>query len=635
MSRKLNLTLVLVLLCTVFAWAQKEKKRVIDQVYDPLPAADEVVSKKYKKNHEDWKAGDYPFPGKPKDMWSIGLMAGSFYISGDVAGNFGLGGGLQVRKSLGYAASLRGSYFYGTTTGLNYKPQTNPVAIAQNNVLNSATGLGYKGTMYYNYKTSYHQASLDVLLNLNNILFHQRRNIVAPFVGAGLGLNMYTTYYDALDANGNIYESQFEAIPLPGDPGYGDRSTVRDALRDIMDGDYETLAEQNEGFNIQLGDNVLNPIVNLVAGIDFRLSKRLSLTIMHQATLTIGDDLVDGLQWSEQGDMTRQMDVPHFTSVGLNYALGNRRKTVEPKWFVNPYNEPAQKLQENAKRLDEVNEFLADDDKDGVPNGLDKEANTPAAAEVNVRGETLDSDGDGVPNHLDKEKFSPPGFPIDPATGVAQQPKYVTAPDVIKIADERYLQTDDCERCGGKGTLTDWFLPMIHFDLDKYAIKPDFMPELKYVASVMQKYPDLKIVVHGHTDVRNTDCYNEKLSFNRAQTAIDYLVNNFAISRERLLLKYGGEKENLVKNAANESGHYLNRRVEFSVATPTDKNMEAPKCDAKTTPAAPKGAKQTEGAGKEKPAKQATPEKPVRKAIPEKQPAGGEKTPDVKKLGKE
>jgi OOP family OmpA-OmpF porin len=628
MSRNSILTLFIMVACSTFVWAQPIKGRVIDQVYDPLPAADEVVSKKYKKTHEEWKSGDYPFPGKPKDMWSIGLNAGTFFVSGDVAGDFGWGAGLQVRKSIGYAASLRASYFYGSATGLNYKPQTNPVSISRNDVLNSATGLGYKSTMFYNYKTNYHQASFDILLNLNNILFHQRRNIVAPFLGAGLGLNMYTTYYDALDANGNIYESQFEAIPLPGDPGYGDRSTVRDALRGILDGDYETLAEQNEGFNIQIGNNVINPTVNLVAGVDFRLSKRLSLTIMHQALLTIGDDLVDGLQWSEQGDMTRQMDVPHFTSVGLNYALGNARKNVEPKWFVNPYNEPAQKLAENSNRLDEVNQFLADDDKDGVPNGLDKEANTPPDAEVNVRGETLDSDEDGVPNHLDKEKFSPPGFPIDPATGVAQQPTYTTAPDVIKLADERYLKNEDCERCGGgKGTLTDWFLPMIHFDLDKYAIKQDFVPELRYVATVMQKYTDIKIVVHGHTDVRNTDCYNERLSFNRAQTAIDFLVNTYGISRDRLILKFGGEKVNLVKNANNESGHYLNRRVEFAVATPADVNMESPKCDAKPAPAPktekqkPATDKQPEG-GKDKPAKQPAPEKPAKKAIPEKQPAG-------------
>ena len=58
---------------------------------------------------------------------------------------------------------------------------------------------------------------------------------------------------------------------------------------------------------------------------------------------------------------------------------------------------------------------------------------------------------------------------------------------------------------------TDWFLPMIHFDLDKYYIKPEFYGQLYHVATVMKGHPELKVVAVGHTDVRNKSDYNKVL----------------------------------------------------------------------------------------------------------------------------
>jgi outer membrane protein OmpA-like peptidoglycan-associated protein len=129
-----------------------------------------------------------------------------------------------------------------------------------------------------------------------------------------------------------------------------------------------------------------------------------------------------------------------------------------------------------------------------------------------------------------------------------------------------------------------WFLPMIHFDLDKYYIKPEFYGSLHQIATVMKSHPDMKVVAHGYTDNRSSNEYNNVLSYNRANAAINYLVSNYNLPRSRFILTYGGEGSPIVPGlkdsynitATDEYKQYINRRVEFSVATATDTEMSKP-----------------------------------------------------------
>ena len=139
------------------------------------------------------------------------------------------------------------------------------------------------------------------------------------------------------------------------------------------------------------------------------------------------------------------------------------------------------------------------------------------------------------------------------------------------------------ERGGAFGNFS-WFLPMVHFDLDKYYIKQEVYGSLHHVATVMNSHPDMKIVAHGYTDNRASSDYNNVLSYNRANAAINYLMENYSLPRERFIINYGGEQTPIVKglkDSHNISGteeykHYINRRVEFRVATATDTDMARP-----------------------------------------------------------
>ncbi len=129
-----------------------------------------------------------------------------------------------------------------------------------------------------------------------------------------------------------------------------------------------------------------------------------------------------------------------------------------------------------------------------------------------------------------------------------------------------------------------WFLPMLHFDLDKYAIRPESYPKLHQIATVMKNCPTMCVTAHGHTDVRSSNNYNRVLSYKRAKRAVDYLVANYGIDRSRFKVMYGGEdsplipnlKDNHFTNEEEELMQFINRRVEFRICEPTDVDMTRP-----------------------------------------------------------
>jgi peptidoglycan-associated lipoprotein len=57
----------------------------------------------------------------------------------------------------------------------------------------------------------------------------------------------------------------------------------------------------------------------------------------------------------------------------------------------------------------------------------------------------------------------------------------------------------------------------------------------------MRSFPRIVIELGSHTDSRGTDLYNEKLSFNRAKSVVDYLISK-GIEPDRLVAKGYGEK---------------------------------------------------------------------------------------------
>jgi outer membrane protein OmpA-like peptidoglycan-associated protein len=107
-------------------------------------------------------------------------------------------------------------------------------------------------------------------------------------------------------------------------------------------------------------------------------------------------------------------------------------------------------------------------------------------------------------------------------------------------------------------------LENIYYDLNKYDIRPDAATELNKLVQILNDNPNIKIELGSHTDARSTDMYNLRLSQQRADAAINYIVSR-GIIRERLTAKGHGESELIIERARSEEEHQVNRRTEFKV----------------------------------------------------------------------
>lgn len=101
----------------------------------------------------------------------------------------------------------------------------------------------------------------------------------------------------------------------------------------------------------------------------------------------------------------------------------------------------------------------------------------------------------------------------------------------------------------------------IYFDFDKYEIRQDAIPNLKKIASIMQRYPKLRVIIEGHCDERGTNEYNFALGQRRANSAKQYLVSLGVASSRIDIVSYGEEKPLCTEQ--NEACWQKNRRAHF------------------------------------------------------------------------
>lgn len=110
-------------------------------------------------------------------------------------------------------------------------------------------------------------------------------------------------------------------------------------------------------------------------------------------------------------------------------------------------------------------------------------------------------------------------------------------------------------------------LQQIQFETDRARLHRTAFPILQEVLAVLRANPQIRGVrVEGHTDSRNSEEYNQDLSQRRAQTVVDWLVEN-GIEQNRLTPRGYGESRPIDDNNTRR-GRLNNRRVEFHITDP-------------------------------------------------------------------
>lgn len=108
----------------------------------------------------------------------------------------------------------------------------------------------------------------------------------------------------------------------------------------------------------------------------------------------------------------------------------------------------------------------------------------------------------------------------------------------------------------------------IYFDLDKWNIRKDAVKDLMKIVEVMKQNPSIKVEIRSHTDSRQTNEYNLKLSQKRAKSTMKWLIKQ-GINADRLTSKGYGESQ-LINNCTDgvncsEEEHQRNRRSDFII----------------------------------------------------------------------
>lgn len=106
----------------------------------------------------------------------------------------------------------------------------------------------------------------------------------------------------------------------------------------------------------------------------------------------------------------------------------------------------------------------------------------------------------------------------------------------------------------------------VNFAINSYHVNDEYLPQIAKLAELMNKHPDVFIVIEGHTSTRGNATYNLILSKNRAEAIKQILVNQFGIDKERVNTKgYGFER--ILVEGNDEYSHQKNRRIVAEISS--------------------------------------------------------------------
>jgi len=103
----------------------------------------------------------------------------------------------------------------------------------------------------------------------------------------------------------------------------------------------------------------------------------------------------------------------------------------------------------------------------------------------------------------------------------------------------------------------------IHFEFDKYDIRPEDAKALDANASWLKSNAENLVLIEGHCDERGTNEYNLALGERRAKATMNYLVSQGVQANRITIISYGEERP--VCNEKTDSCWAKNRRAHFLV----------------------------------------------------------------------
>ncbi|WP_051640645.1 OmpA family protein [Thiomicrorhabdus sp. Milos-T2] len=135
----------------------------------------------------------------------------------------------------------------------------------------------------------------------------------------------------------------------------------------------------------------------------------------------------------------------------------------------------------------------------------------------------------------------------DVQAGTASDPN--TDVSAVNIGGQEYVQVE---------------VKDVNFRSGSAQLEPYELSRLKPVLDALQRHPNTRVHIEGHTDSDGSSSYNQQLSENRAKNVAFHLMDN-GISRDRIVTYGYGEERPIASNKTAE-GKRMNRRVTFLIS---------------------------------------------------------------------
>jgi outer membrane protein OmpA-like peptidoglycan-associated protein len=489
-SKKLKLLLAFVGLLQVVSYAQTNTTTSLSSTDANWAYDSSKVSTKNMPQYNEFTNYQNPYPAKPRSMWELSVGGGNAIVIGD--------------RPMLHKGGKGGSYVGGMTGSISARFPLSHVFSGRVGYMGSFQKIpSYKsngGSVYIPYSGNVtHALNADLIASLNTISSHRGNPKTNIYVFVGY----------------SIASTQISA----GQKGflkYFDGSVRRDVYAQNNNNLISTYNHKDESPD-DIGTQALYHNIDFGGGLAFKLSPRVNLGFEERISSPLtGVDILDGYVGSRGHGVSA--DKMAYSTIKLNFNLGNSATHTEPLWWINPnnyiYNEVA-----TPKHMKLPPVVLPDADGDGVTDQFDMEANTPAGCAVDVHGVSLDTDGDGVPDCRDKEKLTPQNcFPVN-ADGVGTCP-----------------EPECCKNIQPAAACNIGSLPSVQFKTGSAKLSSTATSLLDNVASQLTSNPDckVKLVGYGASDKRA-----QQLSWDHVNAIKTYLTEQKGISESRIIFTYG------------------------------------------------------------------------------------------------
>lgn len=218
----------------------------------------------------------------------------------------------------------------------------------------------------------------------------------------------------------------------------------------------------------------------------------------------------------------------------------------------------------------------SDWDGDGVFDRIDHCNDTPKGCTVDEYGCSHDADRDGVCDGVDRCPDTPAGLEVDAHGCAANQratarvpappaepPREVEKP-VAKPMPPGKPVSESERQLIESGRIR---LENLYFETNSAVLLPESEASLREAGEALEKFPDLKVEIEGHTDTRGTASHNQRLSEARAEAVRLWLLDHYHLNRANYTARGYGESRPETRER-NDEELLRNRRVVLTVQNP-------------------------------------------------------------------